>query len=333
MQTAQSRVYFIKPSDTPLADPNPALINVFRERLLRRDGFVEVTEPDAADHLVVNEPGFFKEWRYIKRLMSDPLIGRFPHKTITLSTDDSATGLLPGLYVALQANRFSKAIHRAVPYPELANPLVAKSAPQTGIEKKYLASWRGNIKSNVRLRKGLIRHFGGNPRFCIETSENWFNHTGDEQRRYVELVQNSHFNLCPAGWAATTFRIFDSMALGVCPVILADLWEPPKGPKWEEFCIFVREKRFPKLETILDGHLSEAAERGQRAYAVWQEFFAGARMLDYYADAFSSLVATMPPSTPEREFTRWKSHAMYWSNRWTLPQRIMRRAKRLLRMP
>ena len=294
---------------------------------------MESTEPDTADHLVVNEKVFFKEWRYIKRLMSDPLIGRFPHKTFTLSMDDSATGLLPGLYAALQANRFSKAIHRAVPYPELANPLVAKAVPQTGTEKKYLASWRGNTKSNVRLRKGLIRQFGGSPQFCLETSENWFNHTGDEHRKYVELVQSSQFSLCPAGWAATTFRIFDSMALGVCPVILADLWERPKGPKWEEFCIFVPEKRFRQLETILDGHVSEAAERGRRAYAVWQEFFAGGRMLDYYADAFSSLVATMPATTPEREFTRWKSYALYWSNGWTLPQRLARRAKRMLGMP
>jgi Exostosin family len=333
MRTARSKVYFVKPSDTPLADPNPVLMVAFREKLLSREGFVESKEPGAADHLVVNEPSFFKEWRYIKRLMSDPLIGRFPHKTFTLSTDDSATGLLPGLYVALQANRFSKAIHRAVPYPELANPMVAKAIPQKGIEKKYLAGWRGNMKSNPRLRKGLIRHFGGNPRFCIETSGNWFNHTADEHRRYVELVQNSQFSLCPAGWAATTFRIFDSMALGVCPVILADLWEQPKGPKWEEFCIFVPEKRFRQLETILNDHLGEAAERGQRAYVVWQEFFAGGRMLDYYADAFSSLVATMPATTPEREFRRWKSHTMYWSNGWTLPQRLARRAKRLLRIP
>jgi Exostosin family len=333
MQTAESRVYFVKPGDTPLADPNPSLINAFRERLLSREQFVESAEPETADRLVVNERVFFKEWRYIKRLMSDPLIGRFPHKTFTISRDDSATGLLPGLYAALQSNRFSEAIHRAVPYPELTNPEIAKAAPQTGTGKKYLASWRGNTISNVRLRKGLIRQFGGNPRFCLETSENWFNHSEDEHRRYVELVQNSQFSLCPAGWAATTFRIFDSMALGVCPVILADLWQRPKGPQWEKFCIFVRERDFRQLETIVDGHVNEAAERGRRAYAAWQEFFAGAKMLDYYADSFSSLVAAIPASTPEREFRRWKSHAMYRSNGWTIPQRLARRAKRLMGIP
>jgi hypothetical protein len=332
MQTAQRKIYFVKPADTPLAEPKPALVETFRDRLLRHPEFVESREPEAADHLVINETSLFKERRYIRRLMNDPLIGRFPHKTITLSTDDSATGLFPGLYVALSAKAFSKQLYRAVPYPKLVNPLVEKAAPPTGTAKKYLASWRGNTKSNARLRKGMIQVFGGNPRFCLETSDRWFDHNEDEHRKYVELVQSSQFSLCPAGWASATYRIYDSMALGVCPVILADQWVRPEGPKYDEFCVFVRERSFGELEKILDRYADEAEDRGRRAYKAWHEFFAGDRMMDYYVDAFSSLVATMPATTPERVFARWKSRATYWTNGWTLQQRLMRRAKRLLRI-
>ena len=152
--------------------------------------------------------------------------------------DDSATGLLPGLYAALQANSYSKAIHRAVPYPELANPLVAK-AVRSGNREKVSGELAGQHEVECALTQradpavaAAVRSFALRPRRTGLTTR------GRSARKYVELVQASQFSLCPAGWAATTFRIFDSMALGVCPVILADLWERPKGPKWENlhFC-------------------------------------------------------------------------------------------------
>ncbi len=330
MTISRRRVYFVKPSDTPFAEPKPDLVNALRERLLVEPGFAEATEPDAAEFLIVHETTHFKDWRYNKRLMNDPLIGRFLHKTLTLSTDDSAPGLLPGVYACLQANRFSNALHRAVPYHELVNPLIEKSPPRLDVQKKYLASWRGNTKSNKRLRSELVRSLGHRPRFCVETTDTWFNHSNDEHKRYVDLIQSSSFSLCPAGWASNTFRTYDSMALGVCPVILADLWVPPLGPKWEDFCIFVKEKSVAHLEQILSQREHEADRRGQLAYEAWCEFFAGRKMMTYYVNSLVSLIDCLVPTSPEKELARWNSYAMYWNNGWTLGQRVARRVRKLL---
>lgn len=321
-------MYFVSASDTPIAEQKPDLAIRVREELLSRPDFVESSVPDQADFLVLQEDLSFKEWRYSQRILNDPLLGRFPHKTLAVSRDDSCPGLYPGVYACLQSNRFSKMLHRAAPYLEPANPLVEKSSPQWGA-KKYLASWRGNTSSNKQLRLGLVRLLANNPRFCIETSDRWFNHGPDEHERYINLIQSSSFSLCPAGLAATTFRIYDSMALGVCPVILADLWVPPDGPRWNEFGLFIKQKSLSRLEEILKHHEPEAEARGRLAYDAWCEFFAGPRKIAYLMDALASVMTSLPPATPQQVIARWQSHTMYHSNGWTLPQRLVRRANAL----
>lgn len=329
MRMTQIRTYFVKPTDTPLADQDPRLIESIRAELQSRSDFLDWPRPDGADFLVLNETSEFKEWRYIKQLINDPLIGRYPHKTLTIHTGDSGAGLLPGLYTCLNSKQFSPALHRAVPYPQLANPLVENSPPHFDDPKTYLASWRGNGKSNLRLRSRMVRLFATNPRFCIEETNSWFDHGQHEHQRYVELIQNSGFSLCPAGWAPTTFRIYDSMALGVCPVILADSWVPPAGPKWDEFCIFIRQKSISSLEYILKRHEHEASARGRRAYEAWSSFFAGPKVIAYFGESLISLMRTLPESTPRKEIDRWNSYKMYRANGWTLSQRAVRRLRRV----
>ena len=101
-------------------------------------------------------------------------------------------------------------------------------------EAKYLGTWRGNTKSNRKLRnqflQGLPRNF---PVFLVETTASWLNHDISEKHHYVDVLLSGRFSLCPAGWAAVSFRIYESMALGICPVIIADELVPPNGPVLE----------------------------------------------------------------------------------------------------
>ncbi|WCJ59684.1 exostosin family protein [Fontisphaera persica] len=50
---------------------------------------------------------------------------------------------------------------------------------------------------------------------------------------YLEIMGKSLFSLCPRGVGLSSIRLFESMEMGVAPVIIADDWLPCYGPKWD----------------------------------------------------------------------------------------------------
>ena len=156
----------------------------------------------------------------------------------------------------------------------------------------------------------------------METTDAWFNHEADEKEHYVDVLLSGKFSLCPAGWAPVTFRIYESMALGICPVILADDYVPPLGPDWPSFSIQIPEKYFSRIESILAQQEGHAAEMGRRAREAWDRYFSPNAIFGFYAKALLECVHSGGERSREGEFRRWRSWKMYWSNRWTLPQRL-----------
>jgi hypothetical protein len=323
---------FLSAKDTDLATPDPALLESVRRELLTRPDLTEVSDPGEADVIVLHEAWSYKDSRYSKRLRRDPIVGRYPQKLLTINGDDAANGLLRGAYASIGANRFDPLLHRAVPYHYFPNTAILANGPQANPEPPFLASWRGNLKSSI-VRRRLHKKFSGHPRFKIETSESWLNHSTDEMKHYVDLLLSAKFSLCPTGWAAATFRIYESMALGVCPVILADHFVAPLGPDWSSFCLRVPEHKLPELESILLEKESEAMEMGRRARAAWERHFHSSIVISYYADALLACVGQPAERSPEAEFQRWDSWKMRWSNRWTVSQRITSKLKRMIERP
>ncbi len=76
------------------------------------------------------------------------------------------------------------------------------------------------------------------------------------------------------------------MQLGVAPVIISDEWIPPKGPLWEEFAIFVKEKNIYQLDDILQEREKEYAIMGKKAQLAYKSFFADDVYFDYLIDQF-----------------------------------------------
>src|SRR6185503_15362179 len=96
---------------------------------------------------------------------------------------------------------------------------------------------------------------------------------GDAQRSYVEIALRSRFALCPRGWATSTLRLYEMMALGVAPVVIADRWVAPDGPDWKRFTIFVPERRVSEIPRILHERQDEWRELGAAAFAAFRECF------------------------------------------------------------
>ena len=56
--------------------------------------------------------------------------------------------------------------------------------------------------------------------------------------------------LCPRGQGTSSIRLFEAMRMGIAPVIISDKWIGPKGPEWESFAVFVKEKDISRSARI-----------------------------------------------------------------------------------
>jgi hypothetical protein len=319
------KIFFAERGSTKLAAENALSLACTKAACLKMPDIEESHSPEESNAIILQEENSFKNFRYIIDLLRDPLISKYAHKVFTINDDDCATGLLRGVYTSLPSYRFRQGIHVAVPYMHFPNDLVFNSTIES--EPEYLAGWRGNTKSNG-LRLKLIKAFTEKADVIIERTNSWLNHDLEEKVTYVQLIQKSHFSLCPAGWAPVSFRIYESMALARCPVILADSFVPPVGPNWKDFAVFYPEKKIEKLHSFLLKNKRHSIQLGFNAHKNWQQYFSSEVIGNYYAQGLLSLIKESTTATNEAEYKRWNSLHMHWNNNWTIPQRLLNRVKK-----
>lgn len=323
------KLFFVNRSLSSLSDSRAQILHLIKSILLTNKDVEEVSDPEHSDAIIIQEENSFKNFHYIKRLQEDHLISAFPEKVFTINSDDCATGLLKGLYTCLPKLRFNNSIYTSVPYLEFPNNLIFEERSNNVIQR-YLGSWRGNTKSN-NLRAKMVRQLETNSEYCIERTESWLNHNRQEKEKYINTILSAKFSLCPAGWTHASFRIYESMALGRCPVIIADGFVPPEGPSWDEFAFFFPEKNINHLSSFLASNEHLALDFGKNAFNAWQKYFSPNLISEYYANALLSLIRTTPKSSKELEMKRWKSLRLHWSNNWTVPQRAWNKLDRLIK--
>ncbi len=318
-------LFFIDRKISALADKNSNVLKTVKAEILACSNGREVFDPELADAIIIQENDSFKNFNYIIDLQEDQIISAYPQKVFTINTDDSATGLLRGIYTCLPKSRINDDFYRSVPYMEFPNELVCA----TGFKEftsGYLASWRGNTKSNF-IRPKMVELFNPENRCEMEHTDSWMDHDRDEKEKYISLMQNSKFSLCPAGWAPATYRIYESMALGRCPVIIADSFVLPAGPNWNEFALFYPQSKIDHLLSFLHQHEHLAGKYGRNAYKAWKKYFSPDNIKTYYAESLISLIKATPKVSKADEIARWNSMELFWSNRWTLPQRVINKIK------
>jgi len=134
-------------------------------------------------------------------------------------------------------------------------------------EKRYLASFIGaympHYRSKVRIE--LLKEFEKNSSndVFIDIGGEWhFNDVVykeqiagerlttteslaklDGAKKYNEILSDSVFSLCPEGAGPNTLRVWESLAVGAIPVIIADDWQPVDigaGRSLNECCLFIK---------------------------------------------------------------------------------------------
>jgi hypothetical protein len=158
-------------------------------------------------------------------------------------------------------------------------------------------------------------------------------HTDAQKVRYVEQILNSSFALCPRGWSPTTYRLFEVMALGRCPVIISDEWVPIEGIEWQECSVRIAESDIRRIPDLLSGRSADAERLGANARKVWEEFFSIERRNRFYLNAIVDLYEKSREKAPTSFsdwYRQWNSWGFYWSNGWTIPQRARSKLDKMI---
>jgi hypothetical protein len=233
--------------------------------------FVE-TDARAADVVIFGSD----EIDYIDK---SALYRAYKSKSICITESDIPTFRLPGLYAANQRSFLTSSRTKSISYfmseRDRGNPEIKRLIGRKP-EKRYLYSFMGG--SNCWARKRIFRSLRTTADTVVEATDSynhWTNRPEDIQakanqmRRYADVMGASKFALCPRGCGLSSYRLFESMSLGIAPVIISDKWRPIEGIDWS-FAIFVPERQIPHIDRILRAHEGEWEQRGQAALAAYR---------------------------------------------------------------
>lgn len=109
------------------------------------------------------------------------------------------------------------------------------------------------------------------------------------QNEFLAELDNSVHALCPRGHGLTSFRLYEVMARGCLPVIIADGWVPPKGISWQSFCTFVDEKDTAKFADQLDYTITEVTQRQKTLVNEFNTHLAPNVRMNYFLDQISDI--------------------------------------------
>lgn len=264
-------------------------------------------------------PGWFAGLR------KNPEIRRNPAKCFAISDSDRPMPLLHGIYTSAHKklkcqSRYRSAGYNLYPANQKNNCVESFSGRAAELPKKYLFSFTG--RDSAQVRKALFR-LPPNPEVFVVNTTDKFNLFGDSlatqadwEQKYCDTMAASKFCVCPRGVGSASVRLFESMRMGVAPIILSDDWIFPKGPEWSEFALIVPERNVDRLYEIAKMNEGRSLEMGRKARLAYETYFADEVYFNYLVDQMVDIQRSQ--KIPERVFWSCRHLVVAW---WKLRKR------------
>jgi len=167
----------------------------------------------------------------------------------------------------------------------------------SNLNKEYLFSFIG--RDSHKVRESIFNIIFSRQDIFVENSTSFdvFNHEltqskTERQKYFYDTMLKSKFSLCPRGLGPSSIRIFESLQLGIAPIIIGDDWLPPEGPKWDAFSILIKEKHIADLEKIVVSYESHYQEMGLLARQAFEAYFSDSQYFNYVVDNCISINET-----------------------------------------
>lgn len=327
------RIYLPSRKDCQLVSQDSQIINKFELHNFATGRAIKAGSPEEADLIILFQEWSFKLPSYIRLINETNLFKDFSEKIFVINYDDTiGEGFLPGCYTSLKMSTLDRNRFRSCAYPKIYNEFV--DAKTEYIPKaKYLFSFMGTKESHS-IRREIINKFDGiRGAKIVEVSKAFHSHTPQEKKEYHEHLQSSIFVLCPRGWSPNTYRIFETMSVGRCPVIISDEWVETEGPDWSNCSIRVAEKDIASIPKLLMNLGDEGLNLGRESRKEWNQHFSEAAKYRAYLDQITDLYLSNHRTTMQLdEYNKyWRSTAFLRNNDWTIGQRALRKINALLR--
>lgn len=250
-----------------------------------------VWAPDEADVILFTEcnlvEDLLRDWR-LRSIVTHELVSRHRERCYVMDQRDLPWCVMPGLYASQPSSSARPRFQAPWCYPmtSLATGTAAASEPD------LLFAYIGSPSARCRERVVALEH----PRGITERVDGFsvFDPKSSafsaRRERFSELMRRAKFSLCPRGRATSSFRLYETLAHGRVPVIIADDWLAPAGPAWEKFSVRWPERRVQELPAFLESIEHRWREMARAAEEAYREWFAPDVLFDRTIAALSPLV-------------------------------------------
>lgn len=227
-----------------------------------------VADPDEADLVLFTQCNMV-DWR-LSAIRNHPTARRYWRKVRVYDERDRPWLSFPGVYVSAPRRTFDDRRQAAWGYARIPDISLSTREPD------LLYSFVGSRTAPCRERVLQLRH----PDAIVEAVENFMFWDTDspgharQRARFAGLVSRSKFVLCPRGRGTSSIRVYEVLAAGRVPVVIADEWVPPKGPDWSACIVRCAEEQVDQLPGMLDRVSSDWKPMAEAARTTYAEFFA-----------------------------------------------------------
>jgi len=190
-------------------------------------------------------------------------------KYFVVSThDDAPKEELPPNTVVFAAGGNSRKID--VPIPLTCGPHNITEDPIRTIPCSFVGSMTHPI------RNALLSRVHKQPGVLVQAFE-WKEKIPDQQvDLFKQIAQRSIFSLCPRGYGATSYRLYEAIQLGSIPVYVSDKHLLPWSDEieWEEFCVVAKPNQIEDVLSMTLGLTSKKVKLMQSNLEnIWTKHF------------------------------------------------------------
>ncbi|MES2107460.1 MAG: exostosin family protein [Bacteroidota bacterium] len=256
------------------------------------------TQPDDADFFLFLTHGL--QHHEIIAIATHEFVKKWPGRCFLWCDNDIPYPVLPGLYASLPASDFDETLHRTIFYLSRSNNLIKSAGSSAGkFPEKYLASFQGTLSSNVRKRLFKLK-FKTDRILLRQVNQVWssfiFGRGFDDQSalvaEYAQVMQYSKFVICPKGNGVSSYRFFETLESGRVPLLISDLYVPPKLPGNMPYFLRLPENEISRTEEYLIKNEIHFSEMSRAAKRVFDQFFADSKKVQYIGEQLNDILKT-----------------------------------------
>lgn len=159
--------------------------------------------------------------------------------------DDAPSELLPPDTLIFSAGG-NVVGNNVIPIPLICSRLKNVNINQT---KDIFCSFVGSATHDIRSKLYNMykdKYYFSQGGWTSKISDNKLEH-------FKNIASRSKFSLCPRGYGASSFRLYEVMQLNSIPVYVSDIHYLPWADEldWNEFCVLINSNQIENLENIL----------------------------------------------------------------------------------